>query len=118
VAPFLDRMELAYAVADVAVGRAGAGTVAELAVCGIPSIFVPYPYAAANHQEANARELVAAGGAELILDRDLATEPLVACILGVMEDDAKRRSMAQAMRAWARPDADVRLAELVVGAAR
>jgi UDP-N-acetylglucosamine--N-acetylmuramyl-(pentapeptide) pyrophosphoryl-undecaprenol N-acetylglucosamine transferase len=118
VAPFLDRMELAYAVADVAVGRAGAGTVAELAVCGIPSIFVPYPYAAANHQEANARELVAAGGAELILDRDLATEPLVACILGVMEDDAKRRSMAQAMRAWARPDADVRLAQLVVGAAR
>ena len=64
VAPFLDRMELAYAVADLAVARAGAGTIAELAVCGIPSILVPYPHATANHQEANARELVAAGGAD------------------------------------------------------
>ena len=118
VAAFLDRIELAYAVADVAVARAGAGTVAELAVCGIPSVFVPYPHAAANHQEANARELVATGAAELILDRDLASGPLVTCILEVMEDDAKRRSMAQAMRSWAHPDADVRLAQLVMRAAR
>jgi UDP-N-acetylglucosamine--N-acetylmuramyl-(pentapeptide) pyrophosphoryl-undecaprenol N-acetylglucosamine transferase len=114
VAPFLDRIELAYAVADVAVARAGAGTVAELAVCGIPSVLVPYPHAAANHQEANARELVAASAAEMILDRDLAAEPLIACILRVMDDDLIRRSMAQAMRAWARPDADERLARLVM----
>ncbi|HSL12088.1 MAG TPA: undecaprenyldiphospho-muramoylpentapeptide beta-N-acetylglucosaminyltransferase [Actinomycetota bacterium] len=118
VAPFLDRIELAYAVADVAVARAGAGSVAELAVCGIPCVLVPYPHATANHQEANARELVAAGGAEMIVDRELSPDALVACILGVMDDDARRRSMAQAMRSWARPDADVRLAELVMAVAR
>jgi UDP-N-acetylglucosamine--N-acetylmuramyl-(pentapeptide) pyrophosphoryl-undecaprenol N-acetylglucosamine transferase len=113
VAPFLDRIELAYAVADVAVARAGAGTIAELAVCGIPSIFVPYPHATANHQEANARELVAAGGAEMILDRDLSADALIACILGIVDDDQARRSMAHAIRSWARPDADARLAGLV-----
>jgi len=118
VAPFLDRIELASAVADVVVARAGAGTIAELAVCGLPCVLVPYPHATANHQEANARELVTAGGAQMILDRELATERLVACILGVMEDDARRRAMAQAMRSWARPDADVRLADLVTAAAR
>jgi UDP-N-acetylglucosamine--N-acetylmuramyl-(pentapeptide) pyrophosphoryl-undecaprenol N-acetylglucosamine transferase len=51
---FLERMELAYAVADLVVARSGATTVAELAVCGVPSILVPYPYATGRHQEAGA----------------------------------------------------------------
>jgi UDP-N-acetylglucosamine--N-acetylmuramyl-(pentapeptide) pyrophosphoryl-undecaprenol N-acetylglucosamine transferase len=117
VAPFLDRIELAYAVADLAVARAGAGTVAELAVCGVPAVFVPYPHAAAKHQEENARELVAFGAADLVLDRDLSPERFVACILDLMADEGRRRKMREAMRRWARPDADVRLAGLVAEAA-
>lgn len=117
VAPFVDRIELAYAVADLAIARAGAGTVAELAVCGVPAVFVPYPHAAAGHQEANARELVAAGAAELLADRDLSAERLVGCILDVIGDGARRERMAAAMRAWARPDADARVAALVAEAA-
>ncbi len=61
VLSFLDRMELAYAVADLAVSRAGATSIAEMTVCGIPMVLVPYPFATENHQEANARELERAG---------------------------------------------------------
>lgn len=118
VAPFLERIELAYAVADLAVARAGAGSIAELAVCGVPAVFVPYPHATANHQEANARELVRAGAADLVLDRDLSSERLAGCILEVMHDRDRRERMGAAMSAWAHPDADERLAALVIEAAR
>ena len=64
--PFLERMELALAVADLAVARAGASTIHELAACAIPSILVPYPHATEDHQSANARELERAGAAEVV----------------------------------------------------
>jgi UDP-N-acetylglucosamine--N-acetylmuramyl-(pentapeptide) pyrophosphoryl-undecaprenol N-acetylglucosamine transferase len=118
VEPFLDRMELAYAVADLAVARAGAGTIAELAVCGIPAVLVPYPHATADHQTANARELVRAGAADLVPDRDLSSERLAGCILDGVRDESRRDRMAQAMRTWSRPDADERLAALVREVAR
>ena len=114
--PFLERMDLACAVADVAVSRAGAGHIAELTVCGIPSILVPYPHATENHQEANARELVRAGAAELLLDRDLTGETLSGRILDLVDDLDRRRSMGARAAAWAKPDAAERLAELVVRA--
>ena len=63
VLPFLERMELAYAVADLAVTRAGASNIAEMTVCGVPMLLIPYPFATENHQEANARELERAGAA-------------------------------------------------------
>lgn len=117
VIPFLDRMELAYAVADLAVTRAGATSIAEMAVCGVPMILVPYPYATENHQEANARELERCGAAEVQLDAELSSEGLARRILEVVDDDERRTAMAAASRAWGRPDADVRLATLVVEAA-
>jgi len=117
VLPFLDRMELAYAVADLAVTRAGATSIAEMTVCGVPMILVPYPYATENHQEANARELERCGAAEVQLDDELSPEGLARRILGIVDDDARRAGMAAASRAWAKPDADVRLAALVVEAA-
>ncbi len=113
VEAFLARMELAYAIADLAVARAGAGALAELAVCGVPAVLVPYPHAAANHQEANARELVRAGAATLVLDRELSSERLVGCILDLVRDERRLDAMANAMRGWARPDAAIRLAALV-----
>jgi UDP-N-acetylglucosamine--N-acetylmuramyl-(pentapeptide) pyrophosphoryl-undecaprenol N-acetylglucosamine transferase len=115
--PFLDRMELAYAVADLAVARAGATSIAELSVCGIPSILIPYPHATENHQEANAREVQRAGAAEILLDRNLSPGLLARRILALVDDDERRHAMAKSAIAWGKPDADERLASLVREAA-
>jgi UDP-N-acetylglucosamine--N-acetylmuramyl-(pentapeptide) pyrophosphoryl-undecaprenol N-acetylglucosamine transferase len=111
--PFLERMGSALAVADLAVARAGANTIHELAACAIPSILVPYPHATDDHQEANARELERAGAAEVYLDRELTPEGLARRILSLVEDGERRAVMAKAGAAWAKPDADERVAGLV-----
>ena len=97
--------------------RAGAGHIAELTVCGVPMILVPYPHATENHQEANARELERAGAAEVVLDRDLTAERFAVRVGALVEDVERRASMASAASGWARPDADVRLATLVAAVA-
>ena len=106
-------MDRAFALADVVVARAGA-SVAEITACGLPSILVPYPYATENHQEANARELVAAGAARMVLDAALSSSTLVPAILDLVEDGATRDGMSRAALAWARPDAAERIAALCV----
>lgn len=114
---FLNEMELAYAIADLVVARAGATSIAELTTCGLPAVLIPYPHATAHHQEANARALEKAGGAEVILDADL-TPPLLAVhvqrLLG--ESDALS-TMAGASRAFGRPEAASALADLVEASA-
>jgi UDP-N-acetylglucosamine--N-acetylmuramyl-(pentapeptide) pyrophosphoryl-undecaprenol N-acetylglucosamine transferase len=115
---FVERMDLALAIADIAVARAGSGHIAELTVCGVPSILVPYPHATEHHQEANARELVAAGAAELLPESRLSPEELVRRILALVDDDDRRGAMRVAARGWAKPDADARLSELVREVAR
>jgi UDP-N-acetylglucosamine--N-acetylmuramyl-(pentapeptide) pyrophosphoryl-undecaprenol N-acetylglucosamine transferase len=114
VLPFLDRMELACAVGDLALSRAGAGHIAELTVCGIPSILVPYPHATAKHQEANARELERAGAAQLLLEAELSAEVVAARMLRLVDDADLLRKMASRATAWGRPDAAERLASLVM----
>ncbi|MEO8477045.1 MAG: undecaprenyldiphospho-muramoylpentapeptide beta-N-acetylglucosaminyltransferase [Actinomycetota bacterium] len=115
--PYLDRMELAYAVADLAVARAGATSIAELSLCGIPSILIPYPHATDDHQTANARELVRAGAAVLCPDAELSPNGLATDIATLMDDPARRTTMGECASAWSTPDADVRLAALVREAA-
>jgi UDP-N-acetylglucosamine--N-acetylmuramyl-(pentapeptide) pyrophosphoryl-undecaprenol N-acetylglucosamine transferase len=117
VVPFIDRMDLALAVADMAVSRAGGG-VAELAACAIPAILVPYPHATEDHQTANARELVSLGAARMIDDADLTARTLAGAILELMEDDGARRVMSAAMRAWSRPGAAGAVASLAREVAR
>ena len=111
--PYLERMELAYAVADLAVARAGATSIAELTVCGVPSILVPYPHATEDHQEANARELVRAGAADALPGR----RPLAG---GARTSRPRARGRrrppgrdGERAAAWSTPDADERLAALV-----
>ena len=116
--PFLERMELALAVSDLAVARAGANTIHELAACAIPSILVPYPHAADDHQEANARTLERAGAAEVCLDRELTPEGLVRRLISLVADAERRTVMGKAAAAWATPDADRRVAALVGEVAR
>lgn len=80
VLPYIHDMAGAYAAADLVVSRSGATTVAELAVCGKRAVLVPYPYAADNHQEHNARTLAAMGAVEVIIQKDLTAERLAEMI--------------------------------------
>lgn len=80
VLPYIHDMAGAYAAADLVVSRSGATTVAELAVLGKRAVLVPYPYAADNHQEYNARSLAERGGADVIVQKDLSAAGLAAAI--------------------------------------
>jgi UDP-N-acetylglucosamine--N-acetylmuramyl-(pentapeptide) pyrophosphoryl-undecaprenol N-acetylglucosamine transferase len=112
--PYLLRMELAYARADLVVSRSGATTVAELTVCGLPALLIPYPYATGRHQEANARALQRAGGASVLLDDQLSARTLADRMVGLIDHDERLRDMADRSVAFGRPDAAARLAELVL----
>ena len=102
---FIRDMAAEYRAADLIVSRAGATTVAELGVVGRPAILVPYPYAADNHQEINAQELVRAGAAQLYRQADLTPERLADAMTGLLEDPDARRHMGSAMKAFGRPEA-------------
>jgi len=112
--PFLDDMADAYAAADVAVARAGATTLAELSVLGIPAVLVPYPYATADHQRGNAEALVSAGAAVMLDDADLDAATLVAAVSPIIQDIEQAGRMALAARSWARPHAAESLARLTL----
>jgi len=101
---FIDKMEFAYALCTVAVCRAGATTIAELTRVGKPSILVPYPFAAANHQEENARTLVDAGAAVLVHDANLgiALLPSLDSLLG---NRPQLQQMGAACLSLAKPNA-------------
>lgn len=110
VQPFIDDMGAAYAAADLVVCRAGATTVAELTVLGKPAILVPYPFAADDHQRANAEVLAARGAATVILDRELTGARLAEAIIELAGDRARLVNMAAAARALGVPDAAARVA--------
>ena len=116
--PFLERMELAYAAADLVVSRAGATTVAELTVCGLPSILVPYPYATGRHQEANAKALQRAGAATVVMDEALSGAMVSRRVCELLDAPERLGAMRERAAAWGHPDADRRLADVVAGAAR
>ena len=115
--PFIERMDLAYAAADVVVCRSGASTLAELTVAGVPSVLVPYPHATADHQTANARALADAGGAVVVPDADLTAARLVAQAEPLLTDADRRAAMSTAARRAGHPDAAKRLAALVLDVA-
>lgn len=111
VLPFLARIHLAYAAADLVVCRSGAMTLAEIAVCGTPAILVPYPYAAHDHQTVNASNLVDRGAAAMILDRELTGERLAKELAHLLADRQALSRMSAHARTFARPDAAERLAK-------
>jgi UDP-N-acetylglucosamine--N-acetylmuramyl-(pentapeptide) pyrophosphoryl-undecaprenol N-acetylglucosamine transferase len=85
VTPYIHDMAGAYAAADLVVSRSGATTVAELAVCGKRAVLIPYPFAADNHQEFNARSLAERGSAEVIVQKELTTTRLVSAVRAYAE---------------------------------
>jgi UDP-N-acetylglucosamine--N-acetylmuramyl-(pentapeptide) pyrophosphoryl-undecaprenol N-acetylglucosamine transferase len=105
VVPFIDDMARAYERAAVIVARAGATTLAELCAIGRPSILIPFPHAADDHQGKNAESLAAAGAAECIREEVLTPGGLADTLRGIVDDPARRRTMAEAARRQGRPDA-------------
>ncbi len=114
VVPYLYNMPQAQAMADLAVFRAGATGLAELTARGIPSVLIPYPYAAENHQEHNARALEEAGAARMILNRDLTPEVLSSVLTELLSEPEKLEQMAAASRTLGRPQAASDIAEMVL----
>jgi UDP-N-acetylglucosamine--N-acetylmuramyl-(pentapeptide) pyrophosphoryl-undecaprenol N-acetylglucosamine transferase len=108
---YFDRMDYAYAAADLGLTRAGAGTVAELAVTGLPAVVVPYPYATEDHQAVNAGVLVDAGAALMVRDDQADAERIAPLMEDLIGDRAKLASMASAARDVAHPRAADALVE-------
>ncbi len=123
VRPFGDRVRAlsyissvgeVYCCSDIIVCRAGASTVAEVAACGIPAVFVPYPHAIYDHQVQNARNLVDRGAAEMILDRELNADILAATIARLASDESRLKRMAISARSFARLDTAEKIARSLV----
>lgn len=112
VRDFITDMSGAYAGADLVVCRAGATTLAELTVCKKPSILVPFPFAADNHQVMNAKSLVDAGAAVMIEERDLTGETLASEIRAILASPSRREAMARAAGRLGSPQAAREIADV------
>jgi len=118
VRAFLDDVPGELARADVIVARSGAGTVAEIAAVGRPAIFVPFPFAADDHQRANAESLSRSGAAICIIQREATPARLASEIGGLLAEPARREAMANAARQMGRPHAARDIAEDLLHLAR
>lgn len=112
VTSFIDRMDLAYAIADVVVSRAGAMAISELAVVEKPVIFVPLPTAAEDHQTKNAKRLVEAGAAQLIPNQG-AEQTLVPGIVELINSPERAAQMAENIGKFAQPDAAENIVKVI-----
>jgi UDP-N-acetylglucosamine--N-acetylmuramyl-(pentapeptide) pyrophosphoryl-undecaprenol N-acetylglucosamine transferase len=115
VLPYVDRMDLAYAAADLAVCRAGAMTCAELAAVGLPAVYVPLPIGN-GEQALNARPVVAAGGGLLVDDAAFDPAYVRSTVLPLLADPARLTALGAAAARFGRRDADEALADLVLHA--
>ncbi len=113
ILPFIKNMEYAYALADVIISRAGAGTISELALVGKPVILVPSPNVAEDHQTKNAMALVAKDAALHIADREAESKLVTSC-LNLLEDKNKRKLLSENLRSMALPDAADRIADEIM----
>jgi UDP-N-acetylglucosamine--N-acetylmuramyl-(pentapeptide) pyrophosphoryl-undecaprenol N-acetylglucosamine transferase len=112
---FITDMGAAYAAADMVVSRAGAMSVAEISLVAKPVIFVPYPFAAEDHQTSNAMQLVRKEAAQMVKDEEVNTH-LVETILALAADAEKRKQMQAHLTALGITDADKRIAEEIIKA--
>ena len=113
VVPFITDMPAAFAEADIIVCRSGAGAVAELAAAGKPSILVPFPYAADQHQLKNAEAFARAGASTLVLDREMNGRRLFEEIASLATDPGRLERMGRQAKTFSHPDAAQRAAELL-----
>lgn len=114
---YIDRMDCAYAAADLVVSRSGATTLAELTRLGKPAILVPYPHAAANHQELNALAMVDAGAARMVRDSEL-TVALLKTVHELLHNDSVLAEMSAQSTALGKPDAGSEIAKKLIAMKR
>ncbi len=110
---FIREIDYAYAAADVVISRAGALAIAELCIAGKPVVFVPYPYAAEDHQTGNALALVEHNAAMMVKDNDTMSE-LVKKLKNLLHDNAMQDVMKESLHRLAIKDADERIAKKVI----
>lgn len=114
---FIDRMDMAYALADVVIARAGAMTISELCLVAKPAILVPSPHVAEDHQTHNAHALAQRGAARLVTDAEAETRALPEA-LRLLADEAELHRMAEAIGALATPNAAEDIAGIVIQTAK
>ncbi|MFC0860976.1 undecaprenyldiphospho-muramoylpentapeptide beta-N-acetylglucosaminyltransferase [Sphaerimonospora cavernae] len=113
ILPYIDRMDLAYAAADLVLCRSGAITCAELTAVGLPAAYVPLPHGN-GEQRLNAQPIVQAGGGIMIDDADLSAEWITATLLPILNDPERVVAMSEAASRMGRADADATLARKVL----
>jgi UDP-N-acetylglucosamine--N-acetylmuramyl-(pentapeptide) pyrophosphoryl-undecaprenol N-acetylglucosamine transferase len=111
VVPFISDMPAALREADLVIGRSGAGASAEICAVGRPALFVPYPYAAGDHQFKNAESLARSGAAAVVRAADASVERLASEVDRLAANPERLRSMAEAAQQLGRPDAAEQVAE-------
>ena len=116
VKSFFAKMDLALGAATVAVSRAGASSLAEIAAMRLPSLLVPFPAAADNHQFHNARAFEATGAARLLEQNNATPEKLVALLCELVEGQAARAKIQAALAQWHAPKAAEQIAEIMLAA--
>lgn len=109
VGDFFRNMDQVYDRADLVISRAGATTLAELAVMGLPALLIPYPYAADNHQQSNAQYFVDGGAALMYTEEELSGELLAGEVMKVLQSAETLRGMSLNMKKMGRPDAAGRI---------
>lgn len=114
VKEFIDRMDLAYAAADVVISRAGALSIAELCICKKPCVLVPSPNVAEDHQAKNAMSLVSKEAALMVKDSE-AEEKLINTVLDLINNEALQQKLSTNIGRLAKPNADDEIAKLVIG---
>jgi len=114
VKPFLAEMDMALGAATIAVSRAGASSLAEMAAVRLPSLLVPYPAAADNHQFFNAQAFEATGAARLLEQRNATPEKVAALLCELVEGGAIRTRMQAALAQWHTPKAAEQIAEIML----
>lgn len=115
--PYLDRMDLAYAAADLAICRSGAMTVAEVSAVGLPAVYVPLPIGN-GEQRLNALPVVQAGGGVLVDDADLAPDLVADTVIGLLTDSARLTAMTTAAALAGHRDAAEQVAKVALAVAR
>jgi UDP-N-acetylglucosamine--N-acetylmuramyl-(pentapeptide) pyrophosphoryl-undecaprenol N-acetylglucosamine transferase len=114
VRPFLAGMDLALGAATVAVSRAGASSLAELAAMRLPSLLVPFPYAADDHQFHNARAFAETGAALMLEQQDATPEEMASLLLELVENTAVRENIQTGLARWHAPKAAEQIAEMIL----
>jgi UDP-N-acetylglucosamine--N-acetylmuramyl-(pentapeptide) pyrophosphoryl-undecaprenol N-acetylglucosamine transferase len=110
---FVDDMPRRFEAADLVLARSGASTVAELAAAGKPSLLIPFPQAADDHQRKNAEVLAEAGAARMLIEEETTPDVLQRFLIRLLADRAELERMAEKARTLAHPDATRRIAGMV-----